>query len=195
VIPFLALILAYSLSIIVTQWQNRLRAPSPFGVAAAVMIPISVLMLQRTIIEDITLAGEDTRTIAREWILANIPPNSGLLLEQFDPQLPKDRFRFYQIDEEGSLYQWNADKDTFGSNFRPQGDMGFLRDVSELEAHNVGYFVLSNRYPRYQLEREVYPEIVETYDQLIASAELIFEVLPIPLQRNGVPIQVYRMNF
>ena len=47
-------------------------------------------------------AGDDTRNVARRWIVENIPRGSRVLVEVYTPHLPRKRFQIYEPMRVGS---------------------------------------------------------------------------------------------
>ena len=54
--------------------------------------------------------------------------------------------------------------------------------------------VMNNKYDRYLRERERYPDIIATYEELMASGSLIHEVKRIPKVNTGPRIRIYKFQ-
>ncbi|HEY0797908.1 MAG TPA: glycosyltransferase family 39 protein, partial [Candidatus Baltobacteraceae bacterium] len=97
-VPFLALILAYGLTRLFTLDVGRLgRMLAAAG--ALVAAGIFASMIASDAQNGASLRGPDTRTLMAGYIIAHVPPNSALLSEIFTCQLPKARYRYFEVNE------------------------------------------------------------------------------------------------
>jgi len=116
----------------------------------------------------------DTRTIAEDWIIKNVPTGIGIATTQFGMELSNDRFRILRIPYHPVMQQalvgfyktdWYRDLDLIiGSSFD---------------------------YGRYALEPEKYKEFIQFYDSLKSQCSLLQEFKPDGNQ-NGPTIWLYR---
>jgi 4-amino-4-deoxy-L-arabinose transferase-like glycosyltransferase len=191
ILPFLALLVAAGV-----HWTwvwLRARVSARLGATAsgiAVLLVITPLTYT-AVAQALAIAGVQTRTVAREWMLENIPENSRVLMALYAPQLPEEHYQFYYVDLEGNIQRFDPDIGP-GITYRPAGNHAFLSDTGQVQEHGIEYIVTGWLYERYRAERERYPEEMANFERLIASGELVFEVYPPPMQPNSFPIRVYR---
>ena len=193
ILPFFALLMAAGLAWVWT-WLRARTAPryriALVGlVALIVTLPLTLTAMQQALAID----GTQTRTVAREWMLENIPPGSRVLMALYAPQLPEDVYEFYYVDLEGGVQQFDPDEGR-GVTYRPAGNSAFLAATDLVKAHEIEYIVTGWLYDRYLAERQRYPEEVANLERLVALGDLIFEATPPPLQPQSFPIRIYRVR-
>lgn len=190
-VPFVALLAAYGL-----EWLSDLRPLAArvgvrralsLGLAAAILVPTLAATLQQTGAR----AWEDTRTLARERILSNIPAGSGILMEWYTPQLPRDRYRIFGA-RDGQAVQ--LPRPERKPNIFPEGSIGELESNPDWGAVGVEYVVESNMAERYRADSVFFPNEVHRYREIERDLTLIHELLPISGHRNGPPIRIYRVT-
>jgi hypothetical protein len=76
--PILALLAAWALVALATRWRPRVLLPALAALALLQPLVFSVH-------NDIVLAREDTRMVAREWMEANIPIGTKIVMEPIAP--------------------------------------------------------------------------------------------------------------
>jgi hypothetical protein len=115
---------------------------------------------------------EDPRTVAFNWIVANVPQRSGILLEMYTPQLPRAKYELWEVSTEGTLVPVPGTR-----RFALTGwtTIGKLEDIGELKAKNIDFIVLSNWYERYKAEPERYPHELARYEELMRLYPLVFQ--------------------
>ncbi|ELR99741.1 glycosyltransferase family 39 protein [Gloeocapsa sp. PCC 73106] len=189
-LPFACLLIASTL--------NKVSQLLPLKLGFLVVVICLGLILRPTMyanyVEIQELLGDDTRTITREWILENIPPGSSILVDEGTPPLPADLFQLYEVNNQTlTLIHPEDSRHVFvGVEIKP---IGKLEKIEEVEEQNIQYVILSWKYRQYLDERDRYPEIVATYEQIISSATLIHK-----MERNrernitsGPKIKVYQL--
>jgi len=191
-VPFAALFFAFGVQQIVTQLARQPRPRTVITLGAVVPALVVAAIAYNVALQGIALAGTHTRTLAREWMLANIPEGSRILVEAYTPQLPKDYYAFYHVVEK-RVERHDPDV-TRGDTFRPGGVIGFLENRDELSEYCIEYFVIGWFYERYGQEKESYPEVMVGYEQVIEIGDLVFEVQPNPRQPNGFPVRIYQLD-
>jgi hypothetical protein len=152
VLPFVALFAAVGVSALAKGLSQRIEVISHTGWMVAVGAALVLPLLLQTVQQGMNRAGTDTRAQAREWLLANVPAKSKVLIEAYGPQapkvpkVPKDHCQLYNAGGEQVLR-------------RPQGlrshviPSGFLSEGGTLEAlaaEGVEYVVLSSFYERFK---------------------------------------------
>lgn len=136
--------------------------------AVALIIVLSVVPLHQSLRHVYRSNLPDTRTLATQWILENIPPGSRIARERFTPFIPGDA---YSIKFVIHLHQ--------------------LGDYESL-SNEYNYVVVSDRnYESYFELAELHPEKVEFYSDLFES-HLVAEFKP-GRRIVGPVIRIYRM--
>lgn len=172
-----------------------------FGiVCAAVLIALGIqcLALERE------MAGPNTRTLARDWVLASVPAGSRIAVESADPELPFARYTLFEVpavnpsgvpgapaEEIGTLREVTPAKTSYRMQDEPEGILGQLRNIEELKRAQVRYAVIGTYYPRYAEERARYPQIVSTYQAIMNTGRKIWESPPGRLR--GGHVEIYRL--
>ena len=105
--PAIVLLAGYG-AVRAADWIGRGRRWAQWALAGIVVVML-VQGLAATIRVDSVLARNDTRFLARSWILGNIPPNAKLVVEPFVPRkwLPTDRL--YPIKPPFQAYEKKLD--------------------------------------------------------------------------------------
>lgn len=131
----------------------------------------------------------DTRTLAFEWLLKNVPAGSRVLVEAYSPQLPAEAFQLYVVSAgyieglEGGLRQYPV----------PTGVMGNLRNPSLLQTAGIDYLVMSDLYDRRLPEPHRYARTLRTYTELMGTSTLLFQAEPSRGHLAGLKVRVYRV--
>ena len=163
-----------------------------------ILLPgIVISLLKSDILKGYEMSGTDTRTIARGWMLDNIPAGSRLLVEGFTPQLPMEQYEFFTVKDDGSLFEVDANRINNVLFYPGAAKTGELKDIGSIHKQNIEYIVVSNYYDRYLSDNKKsaeYAEIVTTYETLMKMGIKIYEVKRVPGKNGGPTIQVYRFN-
>jgi hypothetical protein len=193
VIPFLCLLAGnglYRIAVwIGSQWDKRLG----LAAGALLLLTVTVPLLRQDLVQGHELSGTDTRSVARAWILQHIPAHSSVLVEEYTPQIPVDRYRVYQV-LGGQLQELDTRNASLANTLIPIGVVGELKDIKQIRRQGIEYIILSNWYDRYSAERERYPGIVGTYQSLMSTATELYETQRRPGVNNGPTIRVYRFE-
>ena len=168
VAPLLAVLMAYALARIVAQARHRhgrlLGATVGLIVCCAVLWPLAGRAAGYVAAQD----REDTRTVARGWILANVPQGSSLLVERHGPQLPLEVYRYREV-RNGAIV--NTISDQAGPNIYPRWEMGYLKDKDELRRRGVQYVLVSGQYDKYLADKENFDDVVRGYERIFSVTE------------------------
>jgi len=175
IIPLLCVPLARMISLAAERLLPALRARHRRWLAIGLLALIAVPLVRADLAQGQGLTRPDTRTMAGEWMLANLPASSRVLMESGTPQLPKDAFVFFTVESEGTLRRVDpAAEDRF--LFIPDGSIGWLSDARFLTEEHIRYLVMSNRYDRYLAEEERYGDVVWGYESILKRVVLIYEI-------------------
>ena len=137
------------------------------------------------------MVSENTRTITRNWILANIPKGSRILAEIYTvTRMPKEMYSYYTVNTNGDLEQY-VPETSYKPYYSPGGKIGTITDVSQVFRENIQFMLVGNMYPRY-LEDGNFSNIVNNYENLIANGDILFEIHPVPGDNRGPVIQIFQ---
>ena len=167
ILPFICLLGADLGWRITRRLGHGRTAAAAFALVVCLVAAPGVLSCLRY---DRQLSRQDTRTVALEWIEANLPPGSRIAREEYTPQVSADR---YQV-----TYLWSL-------AFRPQGWY-----VDE----QFDYLVVSSSV----YGRALYPPYVAGaagppfYTRVLQSLPLAAEFAP-AADRPGPAIRIYRV--
>ena len=122
-----------------------------------------------------SLTQEDTRTVAKHWIEANIPPGTRIALESYCPQISRKRYR---VTYRHALYQ---------------------ADLDWLARRRIDYLIVSDimsaRFTRFPRE---FPEEAEFYQSLEEKAVLVKTFEPswneYLIDLHNPTIKIYRLS-
>jgi hypothetical protein len=109
------------------DWVARGRRWANWAVAGVVLLML-IQGLAATIRVDSVLARNDTRALARSWLIRNVPAGTGMVVEPFVPEgwlatpnrAGHDRFRLYPIKPPFQAYEKKLDPSLIDS-YRTQG--------------------------------------------------------------------------
>lgn len=168
IIPVLALFSASTLDRIVAFFSRTV--PSRIGTLVAVLL-VSVWPLWHTTLVGIQGFNPSTRVLAREWILANIPPGSRIAQEAYAAPLGGTNYIVFE-----------------------QFSLASGRTIDDYSHEGYRYLVLSSAvYGRYLAEPERCRIEVEFYQKLFSRAKLLQEFRPSYL-RGGPVVRIYELD-
>lgn len=172
-LPFLAILgarfLVEGVSALAEKWPVMPKWETPLLaglVALAVVIPAwSVLAFDRAI------SGKDHRTVAAEWVNANVPAGSRIVIEVFSIPLERARFDVLQLVRiDSEELEW----------YRQKG---------------IEYVIVSDGHWQVLFARpEQYAREIETYHDIVDSSAVVQEYhpdIPWPLRHSYLTIGVY----
>jgi len=134
--------------------------------------------------------AKDNRTLANEWIDANLPAGAKLLIERYTPQPDKRRYTVYIADRSGELKR----DDGPGRYATTSGAISNLARIDDVAAAGVNYVVLGNTLDRMEQEPALYREQLEIYRRILASAALVYESMPQAGHNRGNRVRIYRLD-
>lgn len=139
-------------------------------VMASIIIPTGIRLLEY---HD-SFRLPDTRTVAKDWIIKNIPRGSGIATTEFGLNLPADRFHLVGIPYHPVMQEYLA---------------GFY----QTEWYRNLDLVVGSSFDRarYALEPLKYGEFLRFYDSLDSQCDIVQKVVP-EHHQNGPAIWLYR---
>ena len=190
VYPLLCLLAAWA----AVEVAGRLRPGRTWAVVAAGAL-LCVQGLVFSIHNDVVLARDDTRALARAWMVQNIPEGDRVVIEPIAPdQWAMDTGRPSAATGTGN--RWNK---WLTSRFR--GEVIKLEDyertlrVSLLDRYaRAGYCHVvtgSTQYGRALTEPDEVPQAIAYYDELRRRADVVYRVSP----RGDEPVRRFSFDF
>jgi len=194
ILPFAYLIVAYGLYQI-SQKINKLALPIPLYllIASTIVgtIVYSLSQINQGEIREIT--GLDTRTIAREWIMNNIPQGKVILVDEGPPPISVLDYSIFEVDNRtlSKITVENTRHEFVGVEIQ---SIGKLEDVEEIIDNKIEYLILSWKYFLYLEEKDNYPEVIATYNQIISLGHLIQKIERNNQITSGPTVEIYRIS-
>jgi Dolichyl-phosphate-mannose-protein mannosyltransferase/Alg9-like mannosyltransferase family len=184
--PLLCLLAAYGA---VALTEKRGQTPFFGGVVVVLLLAQGLVY---SVHNDLVLARDDTRQVAREWMVANVPEGSNVVVEPVFPhQWAMDPGRPSTLTGSGNRWnKWSVANSIRGTDIEPaEGARGVkLEDYErtlrpELLDRYVerGYCTVvtgSTQYGRAQAEPEEVPGAIAYYRELRRRAEVVFRIDP-----------------
>ncbi|MGD9401346.1 MAG: glycosyltransferase family 39 protein [bacterium] len=169
-LPFLLIYAALFLRYVFGRIPSSRRGLIVLGAACLLLIPSATRIYGFYSRQDIP----DNRTVAREWIMANIPGGAGIVKEKYTPDLDPGAYAVFELPL-SSLYPRST---------APFYDLRWYEDFD--------YVIISDEvYRRYMGEPAEFPGHVEFYRSLEARCELVMEFDD--RSGSGPHIEIFRM--
>lgn len=191
VIPFVALWIGHA-AVVIAARVGRWRQGGRLVALAALVLMMSLPLLYLDMKFGWYIGQPETRTIARQWMIDNIPPGSRILIERHGPQPPKDLFRYYEERRE-EIIAVDADARPYRDLYA-YGELARLADLDAIAEWDIDYLVLSDYYDQYLAEAHLYPERVAQYEALHALGEVVYEIRAVPGQTAGPHLMIVRVG-
>jgi 4-amino-4-deoxy-L-arabinose transferase-like glycosyltransferase len=154
------------------QWSDR-RTEFLLG---GVLVTFLAMPLVRVVHMDIRDAGDNTRILAREWIVANLPEQSSFLQEAYGALLDGTEYPSQNV---STLPSWMQEEGLPLANLEPLRNRGY------------DYVLVSSfMVDRYLAEPERYPDEVAFYNRLEAEGRLVQEFAP-SWRESGPTLRIY----
>jgi hypothetical protein len=197
IIPFLCIFCAFGIDQLTHWFAKHVHLHAGWGVGIVLTVVTLVPMCISNFQQVKEASGNDTRTIARQWIIDNIPVNSILLMELYGPQLPKERYVFHYVTNKGVIIKLDPSLHA-SAIYRPIGGwsdrFAYLKRIEDIQDEGIQYIVLSNFYDRYIAERQVYTTEIATYEEIMRLGSLIYETEPVKGVNKGPKIRIYQTS-
>jgi len=192
-LPFFAIIVAYSTTMIFQYVAKKFDKYLALIVNGILLIALFAPLISIVIVRGNELSGPDTRTVTRQWMLDNLPPNSNIFMEFYSPQLNFGAFNYY-----GGLWSGETElrllsPNDFKTDFVIARNIGGRTSAELVLNHDIDYVIMTEFYHRYLDESDRYTEEIQNYETLIDNSEMIYEIKPISGYRSGPPISVYKL--
>ncbi len=203
--PILAILAAWSIVALVSRFRFRVLLPVAAALALAQGLVFSVH-------NDRVLAQDDTRQIARDWMVQNIPGATKIVVEPIAPdQWAADIGRplFEYTDNGNRWFKFPTSRSCFfnGKNrFRPPCPTVKLEDyerttrpdrIDVYEQRGYCWAVIgSNQFGRAYADPDVVPDAIRYYDELRRRGDVVFRVSPYGRDSQRVPFSFdYSFNY
>jgi len=193
-LPFFVIIVAYAFITITTFITQKLSQYPALIVNGIFFVALLFPLASTVITRGNELAGPDTRTVAGQWMLENLPPNSNILMEFYSPQLSFGAFNYY-----GGL--WSGERslllltpEEFKTDFVIARNITGRIPTEQILNGDIDYVVITEFYERYLAEADLYQDQIDNYETLMENGELVYEIRPISGQQSGPPISIYQLT-
>jgi hypothetical protein len=190
VYPFLCLLAAFGAVRLATWALERLRRPRPAWAAVAAGVVLCAQGVVFAVHNDAVLARADTRQLAREWMVANVPPGTRVVIEPVVPDAwASDPGRALPITGNGARWhKWPTSRSRLRADGTPRtrglGPIVKLEDYERTlfpglvrQYAERGYcWVLtgSTQFGRALAEPKAVPQAVRYYDALRRSGRVVY---------------------
>lgn len=192
IIPFVALLAGGGLDYLAQQ-VGRLRQPAATLVVILLAAGITLPLAQLSLLAGYMLTQPETRTLARDWMLEHIPEGSRILVERHGPQPPKLYYAYYEVRDDGSIEAVDIAERPF-RNLYGLGQMGWVTDLENIRQQGIEYLLMSDYYQQYLNEGQLYPAMVQKYEQLRSMGEIIYEIGPRAGAFAGPSVTIVRIS-
>ncbi len=203
--PILAILAAWAIVALVSRFRFRVLLPVAAALALAQGLVFSVH-------NDLVLAQDDTRQIARDWMVQNIPGATKIVVEPIAPdQWAADVGRplFEYTDNGNRWVKFPTSRSCFFNGkdrFRPPCPTVKLEDYERTTRPNRidvyeqrGYCWVvtgSNQSGRAYADPDVVPDALRYYDELRRRGDVVFRVSPYGRDSQRVPFSFdYSFNY
>ncbi|AOW11770.1 hypothetical protein LPB72_20010 [Hydrogenophaga crassostreae] len=201
VLPFIALFAAVGAFTAATFLAKRFASTPSRLWLGLLSVALCLPMLLQTIEQARFRSAPDTRLQAREWLLANVPRNSRMLIEAYGPQIPKNHYLLYNNVDTRVVRRPQG----LLTNVMPSGHLGEGGTLDALSNAGIEYFVISGFYERFKAtpDDEDSARIAANYEKLMEGADLMKEFLPAtgrgadPLRANvegGPHLRIFKIR-
>lgn len=197
VLPFLCILAscAFSFCIDFLAKRQRHRAGMAWGISL-VVVTLAPLVY-RGVVQQREIAGKDTITLARDWVVQNVPQGSRVLIEMYSPHLPKLAYEFYVVETgSGNLVRVDTARISDQVVYPPYTRIGEVDSVETIIENHIQYVVLADGYDRYLEDMRRFPEyarVVERYQKVMELGEAVYEVAAVAGRNRGPTMRVYRL--
>lgn len=182
VFPFVGVFVAAGVVLVANLAGAMIKRREYAGLCGAVLSVAVAVFVGRKLLEPRPILP-DTRTIARQWAIENIPAGSRIILEAYTPHMPLASYELYRfrgrklIPADPSLYQ----------NFIAGGFAG----KSNLEGLQSGDYIMlsSSAYGRFEGT-----EGWARYEEILASGKTVYEISPKRGESTGPKIIIVKRD-
>jgi len=192
-IPFSAIIIAFAVYQLAQWLENITRKPLALGLILICLGLIITPLIEINQVEFRELSGLDTRTLAREWIINNIPHDSSILVDENPPPLSSKKFNLFEI-KKGKISPIEASKnrhDFVGPEIKSLAE---IKDLTQIKSHQLEYVIISWKYFKYLEEANKYPQEIKNYQEIISQGQLIHEIKREGKITSGPTVQIYQFK-
>lgn len=193
IIPFSCILLAHAIHQFVKWSVPRLNFKIGFWIGIISFGIIFSILLHMSIIQGREMSGLDTRTLARQWIINNIPPKTSVLVEEYTPQIPTRLFRLFEV-HNNVIREVEPDQIKSEIFISISRGIGMIDNVEAIHSRNIKYMIMSDLYDRYKREENRYLKIVKNYEKLMNYGTLVYEKQSLPTVNKGPKIRIYKFN-
>ena len=194
-LPFLCVLAALGFREVATLLHSPAMGPALGRVLARLLsVAVALVAISLPAVDAVlwtrAVAQPDTRTLAYDWLLENVPADSRVLAEAYSPQLPADRFRLYGVNQ-GYIDRLDGGRRQYPV---PTGVIGTLRNPSLVQQAGIDYVLLADHYDRRLAEPGRYARQIAVYEELLSTAELVYQAEPSRGHAAGLTVRVLKVR-
>ena len=188
--PLACVLAAYGAVALVAWAFRREGRPRPAWVAGVAALLLGAQGLVFSVHNDLVLAKDDTRALARNWMVANVPPGRKVVIEPVVPDSwANDPGKALPVTGNGARWRkWPTSRSRLGSDGRPRkGGLGPIVKLEDYERTlfpqlvrqyvDHGYCTVmigSTQFGRALAEPEEVPRALRYYAELRRSGRVVF---------------------
>jgi hypothetical protein len=192
-VPFFALILSYGITRLCSV---RVRLPSRAVALACALVTAGIFasMISRDAVSGAELRGTDTRTVMAAYILAHVPAGSALLSEIYTCQLPKERFRYYEVNEQTGRLRLINPRLLRHDLYEPFGFVSHLQAPSLIGRAGIEYILLNgDTYGEMRKYPDHYGRELATEQRLLEADAVVYQLQAQPGRTTGPDLTLLRV--
>ncbi len=186
VLPLLPFLFLLGAEAIVVGASHLRKGPARVYALVGVSLALIAMPAFRVSIEDYSLTFPDTRTLAYEWVEANIPHGARILVGDYGPPRLQANYEVFHLSAFGLVNEPN--------------DLAY--NLEEVREREIKYVVISSFvYERHLGSPDYHPEEVAFYSALEREAALIYEISPheidwviVKHSSPGPTLKIYRIE-
>lgn len=196
-VPFIAVFAAAGFDRLAARMRPGISGRWRETAATVLFLLLIVPMVRLDVLEGLMAHRKNTRTLARDWIVKNVPRGSRLLVEENTCHLPRNDYSFFIVDEKGNCIPVDAASEPEEVYNPPPVFAGRLSDPGRITAMNIDYLILGDWVDRFREESRRFPghsDIVGNYEKIMNLGDKIYEVSRVRHYNQGPTVRVYRVR-
>jgi hypothetical protein len=193
-VPFFALILSYG---ILRLSALRLALPSRVVAAGCALVTAGILvsMTSSDAVSGAALRGGDTRTVMADYIVAHVPAHSALLSEIYTCQLPKERYRYFEVNEQTGRLRTIDPHALRHDLYEPLGMLAKLQVPALIRSQGIEYILVNgDMYREMRTYPEHYRRELATERGILASGTPVYRLQSQPGRDTGPELTLLRVS-
>lgn len=194
-LPLIAILASQGI-VVLTDYVNRLillHSSMRRVLSASLLVCFVLTIGYSSILSALSPAPQETKTIAREWIMNNVQSGTKLLLENGAPHLPSHQYLYYIVDVDGRLVEMYGDR-LYKAVFKGRGSIGMIRNFESIATTELAYVIFSGMEFRYLSAGGKHRSVIQMYEKIRDKGGLVYRVAANGRDIVGNTIEVYKLN-